>query len=133
MKVKLIYLNGQLQICRRKTGGQVEDRDWSLHRVEHTRSSSRDMNTTLSTLFLIAGSTGAAMSNGLLVCGFVLFWKRQETGKLRLVTFSRVAPNASSLPAVVARQESAERLLWAVGTVQYDLRVHCYLCFVLMA
>jgi predicted permease len=91
------------------------------------------MNTTLSTLFLIAGSTGAAMSNGLLVCGFVLFWKRQETGKLRLVTFSRVAPNASSLPAVVARQESAERLLWAVGTVQYDLRVHCYLCFVLMA
>ncbi len=77
------------------------------------------MNTTLSTLFLVAGSTGAAMLKGLFVCDFSLSQKRQQgqqqqqPGKQSCEL--RVARNGSQWVKssnLDDRHEGAKRLLW---------------------
>jgi hypothetical protein len=49
-------------VRRERIGGEREVRERGLlHDIQHTKSSSRDMNTTLNTFFLVAGSTEAAI------------------------------------------------------------------------
>jgi hypothetical protein len=74
--VKLTYCNcqpGNPQAQVERTGRENRNiRQRDLRSIQHTRSSSRDMNTTLSTLFLVAGSTGAAILE--ILFADVVFW-----------------------------------------------------------